>query len=108
MMSGSYSPSTQQGGVKVNSVQAVPEPTKHVAAKQSKPTGDPEQSISERLLAEIQDIKSDLNNLKGQVRNSQSTGGYRKPPRFDRPRGGQSTLPGCKECKRKGGGGQLF
>ena len=87
---------TQQRGVKVNSVQAGPEPTEHVATKQSKPTGDPEQSINERLLVEIQEIKSNLNNLKGQVMNSQPAGGYRKPPRFNRPRGSQSTPPGCK------------
>ena len=43
-----------------------------------------------------------MNNLKGQVRNSQPAGGYRKPPRFNRPRGRQSAPPGCKECKSKG------
>ena len=48
---------TQQRGMKVNSVQAGPEPTEHEATKRSKPTGDPEQSINERLLAEIQEIK---------------------------------------------------
>ena len=87
--------------MKVNSAQAGPEPTKHVATKRSKPTGDPEQSINERLLAEIQEIKSYLNKLKGQVRNSQPAGAYRKPPRFNRPRGRQSTPLGCKECKSK-------
>ena len=93
---------TQQRGVKVNSVQAGPEPAKHAATKRPKPKGNSEQSISDKLLVEMQAIKTDLNNLKSEVRNSQQAGGYRKPPRFNGPRGRQSAPPSCKECKSKG------
>ena len=92
----------QQRGVKVNSAQAGPEPAEHAATKWSKTKGDSEQSISDRLLVEMQAIKTDLNNLKSEVRNSQQAGRYRKPPRFNGPRGRQSAPPGCKECKSKG------
>ena len=85
----------QQRTLKVNLAQTEAEKTDHAVTKR-KPKTD---SVNERLLAEIQEIKTDINHLKDQVRGKQQANRYRKPPRMSRTRG-RPTIPcGCKQCQ---------
>ena len=79
--------SGQQCILKVNLAQTEAEKTDHAVTKR-KPKAD---SVNERLLAEIQEIKTDINHLKENR--------YRKPPRMSRPRGGPTIPHGCKQCQ---------
>ena len=74
---------SQQKNAKVNTLSAVPD--KPELAKQ-KPKNEFLASINEKLLAEIKEIKTDLSNLKEQVRENKTPSGYRQSPRFNRPR----------------------
>ena len=77
------STASQQRTLKVNLAQTEVEKTDH-AAMERKPKPDSDQSVSEKLLAEIQEIKTDINHLKDQVREKQQADRYRKPPRMSR------------------------
>ena len=88
----------QQRTRKVNLVQTEAERTDHAVTK-LKPKTDSDQSVNEKLLAEIQEIKTDINHLKDQVREKQQANKYRKPLRMSRPRGGPTILCGCKQCQ---------
>ena len=92
------SAASQQHTLKVNLAQTEAEKTDHAVTKR-KPKPDLDQSVSEKLLAEIQEIKTDINRLKGQVREKQQADRYKKPPRMSRSRGGHKTLRGCKQCQ---------
>ena len=77
----------QQRTLKVNLAQTEAEKTDHAVTKR-KPKTDSNQSVNEKLLAEIQEIKTDINHSKDQVREKQQANRYRKPPRMSRSQGG--------------------
>ena len=77
----------QQRTLKVNLAQTEAKKTDRAVTKR-KPKIDSDQSVNEKLLAEIQEIKTDINHLKDQVREKQQANTYRKPHRMSRPRGG--------------------
>ena len=77
------------------------EKTDHAVTKR-KPKTDSDQSVNERLLAETQEIKTDINHLKDQVHEKQQANRYRKPPRMSRPWGGPTIPRGCKRCQSQG------
>ena len=56
----------QQRTLKVNLAQTEAEKTDHAATKRKPKTGS-DQSVNEKLLAEIQEIKTDIHHLKDQV-----------------------------------------
>ena len=91
----------QQRTLKVNLAQTEAEKTDHVVTKR-KPKTDSDQSVNEKLLAEIQEIKTDINHLKDQVHEKQQANRYRKPPRMSRPRGGPTIPRGCRQCQSQG------
>ena len=91
----------QQCTLKVNLAQTEAEKTDRAVTKR-KPKTDSDQSVNEKLLAEIQEIKTDINQLKDQVRKKQQTNRYRKPPRMSRPRCGPTIPHGCKQCQSQG------
>ena len=91
----------QQRTLKVNLAQTEAEKTYHAVTKR-KPKTDSDQSVNEKLLAEIQEIKTDINHLKDQVHEKQQANRYRKPPRMSRPRGRPTILCGCKQCQSQG------
>ena len=91
----------QQRTLKVNFAQTEAEKTDHAVTKR-KPKTDSDQSVNERLLAEIQEIKTDINHLKDQVREKQQANRYRKPLRMSRPWGGPTVPRGCKQCQSQG------
>ena len=91
----------QQRTLKVNLAQTEAEKTDHAATKRKPKTGS-DQSVNEKLLAEIQEIKTDIHHLKDQVHKKQQANRYRKPPRMSRPRGGPTTPHGCKQCQSQG------
>ena len=91
----------QQRTLKVNLAQTEEEKTDHAATKRKPKTGS-DQSVNEKLLAEIQEIKTDINHLKDQVHEKQQANRYRKPPRMSRPRGGPLIPCGCKQCQSQG------
>ena len=91
----------QQRTLKVNLAQTEAEKTDHAVTK-SKPKTGSDQSVNEKLLAEIQEIKTDINHLKDQVHEKQQANRYRKPPRMSRPRGGPTITRGCKQCQSQG------
>ena len=91
----------QQRTLKVNLAQTEAEKTDR-AVTTCKPKTDSDQSVNEKLLTEIQEIKTDINHLKDQVREKQQTNRYRKPPRMSRPRGGPIIPCGCKQCQSQG------
>ena len=74
---------SQQKNAKVDTLSAAPD--KPEPAKQ-KPKNESLASINGKLLAEIKEIKTDLSNLKEQVRENKTPSGYRQSPRFNRPR----------------------
>ena len=73
---------SQQKNAKVNTLSAAP--NKPEPAKQ-KPKNESLASINEKLLAEIKEIKTDLSDLKEQVRENKTPSGYKQSPRFNRP-----------------------
>ena len=81
----------QQYILKVKLAQTEAEKTDRAATKR-KPKTDSDQSVNDKLLAEIQEIKTDINHLKDQVREKQQANRYRKLPRMSRPWGGP-TIP---------------
>ena len=89
----------QQRTLKVNLAQTEAEKTDRAVTKR-KPKTD--QSVNEKLLAEIQEIKTDINHLKDQVREKQQANRYRKPLGMSRPRGGHAIPRGCKQCQSQG------
>ena len=91
----------QQRTLKVNLAQTEAEKTDHAVTK-CKPKTDSDQSVNERLLAEIQEIKTDINHLKDQVHEKQQANRYRKPPKMSRPWGGPTIPHGCKQCQSQG------
>ena len=91
----------QQRTLKVNLAQTEAEKTDHAATKRKPKTGS-DQSVNEKLLAEIPEIKTDIHHLKDQVHKKQQANRYRKPPRMSRPRGGPTTPRGCKQCQNQG------
>ena len=90
---------SQQKNAKVNTLSAAPD--KLEPAKQ-KPKNESLASINEKLLAEIKEIKTDLSNLKEQVRENKTPSGYRQSPRFNRPRIHPLTPRGCMPCRNQG------
>ena len=60
----------KQRTLKVNLAQTEAEKTDHAVTKR-KPKTDSNQSVNEKLLPEIQEIKTDINHLKDQVREKQ-------------------------------------
>ena len=74
------SAANQQRTLKVNLAQTEAEKTDYAVTKR-KPKPDSDQSVSEKLLAKIQEIKMDINHLKDQVREKQQADRYRRPPR---------------------------
>ena len=91
----------QQHTLEVNLAQTEAEKTDRAVTKH-KPKTDSDQSVNERLLAEIQEIKTDINHLKDQVCEKQQANRYRKPPRMSRPRGGPTIPGGWKQCQSQG------
>ena len=91
----------QQRTLKVNFAQTEAEKTDHAVTKR-KAKPDSDQSVSENLLAEIEEIKTDINHLKDQVREKQQANRYRKPPRMSRQRGGPKIPHECKQCQSQG------
>ena len=87
----------QQRTLKVNLAQTEVEKTDHAATKRKPKTGS-DQSVNEKLLAEIQEIKTDIHHLKDQVHKKQQANRYR----MSRPRGGPTTPRGCKQCQSQG------
>ena len=81
------SAASQQHTLKVNLAQTEAEKTDQAVTKR-KPTPDSDQSVSEKLPAEIQEPKTDINHLEDRVREKQQADRYRKPPRMRRSRGG--------------------
>ena len=73
---------SQQKNAKVNTLSAAPD--KPELAKQ-KPKNESLASINEKLFAKIKEIKTDLGNLKEQVRENKTPSGYRQSPRFNQP-----------------------
>ena len=69
----------QQRNLKVNLAQTEAEKTDHAVTK-CKPKTDSNQSVNERLLAEIQEIKTDINHLKDQVHEKQQQIGVGNHP----------------------------
>ena len=64
------SAASQQLTLNVNLAQTEADKTDHAVTKH-KPKPDSDQSVSEKLLAEIQEIKMNMNHLKDQVREKQ-------------------------------------
>ena len=91
----------QQRTVKVNLAQEEAGKLDDAVAKRQ-PKPDSYQSVNEKLLAEIQEIKPDINYLKDQAREKQQANRYRKPPGMSRPRGGPKIPPKCKQCQIQG------
>ena len=91
----------QKRTLKVNLAQTGAEKTDHAATKH-KPKTDSDQSVNEKLLAEIQEIKTDINHLKDQVHEKQQANRYRKPPRMSRPWEGPTVPHGCNQCQSQG------
>ena len=91
----------QQRTLKVNLAQTEAEKTDHAVTKCKPKTGS-HQTVNEKLLAEIQEIKTDINHLKDQVHEKQQTNRYRKPPRMSRSRGRPTIPRGCKQCQSQG------
>ena len=91
----------QQRTLKVNLAQTEAEKTDHAVTKR-KPKTDSNRSVNEKLLAEIQEIKADINHLKDQVREKQQANRSRKPPRMSRPWGGPTIPRGCKRFQSQG------
>ena len=60
----------QQRTLKVNLTQTEAEKTDHAVTKR-KPKTDSNHSVNEKLLAEIQEIKTDINHFKDQVHEKQ-------------------------------------
>ena len=87
-----------QCSLKVNLAQTEAEKT-DCAVTKCKPKTDSDQSVNEKLSAEIQEIKTDINHLKYQVREKQQANRYRKPPRMSRPWGGPTIPRECKQCQ---------
>ena len=91
----------QQRTLKVNLAQTEEEKIDHAVTKRKPKTGS-DQSVNEKLLAEIQEIKTDINHLKDQVREKQQANRYRKPPRMSIPRGWPTIPRGYKQCQSQG------
>ena len=89
---------SQQKKAKVNTLSVVPD--KLEPAKQ-KPKNESLASINEKLLAEIKEIKTDLSNLKEQVRENKTPSGCRQSPRFNQPCTQPLTPQGCMPCRNQ-------
>ena len=90
---------SQQKNAKVNTLSAAPD--KPELAKQ-KPKNESLVLINEKLFAEIKGIKTDLSNLKEQVRENKTPSGYRQSLRFNWPRTQPLTPRGCMPCRNQG------